>query len=109
MNEEISKESISTIIRLKDQLLTEKYNELHTATSQQKIMKVFLWGGVAFIFIGMMLQNGMSTTIEIIWTILTFCSFIYGVVNMPKDEDLRKIEDEIETAKREIEKLKGQQ
>ena len=45
------KESISTIIELKDQQLTEKYCELSRAISQQKTMKAFSWGGIAFMLV----------------------------------------------------------
>ena len=105
----MSEESISTIIRLKDKLLTEKYKELHTETSQQKTMKVFAWGGIAFMFVGMFLKNQMSTSVEVILGISGFVAMYYGFYNMPKDEDLKKIEDEIEIAKREIQDLEEQE
>ena len=102
----MSKESMSTIIQLKDKLLTEKYKELHTATSQQKTMKVFFWGGFVFVFIGLLMKDGMSTSIEVIWIIAALCSTMYGVTNMPSDDMLQRMKDKIAILELEIKQLK---
>ena len=102
----MSEESISIIIKLKDQQLTEKYFELSRATSQQQTMKVFFWGGIAFMFVGMFLKNQMSTFVELIWGVIGFASMIYGVANMPKDDMLQRMKDKIAILELEIKQLK---